>query len=82
MCYGFFCQDETLEARLTHPMVSLMKRSKALRFYGLMGRRSGGLKPCLCIKNTTATNNSCCFFSLGSFYSMSVVINTNTLAHE
>ncbi|KAM6898867.1 uncharacterized protein PEZ65_020806 [Lycodopsis pacificus] len=34
-------QDESMEASLTHPMTSLMKRSKALRFYGLMGKRSG-----------------------------------------
>ncbi|XP_070847117.1 uncharacterized protein [Chaetodon trifascialis] len=38
-------QDESLEAGLTHPMLSLMKRSKALRFYGLMGKRSGTKKP-------------------------------------
>ncbi|KAM9336619.1 uncharacterized protein ABDE67_019653 [Symphorus nematophorus] len=38
-------QDESVEAGLTHPMVSLMKRSKALRFYGLMGKRSGIKKP-------------------------------------
>uniref|UniRef100_A0A8D0A0N5 Si:ch211-131k2.2 n=1 Tax=Sander lucioperca TaxID=283035 RepID=A0A8D0A0N5_SANLU len=37
-------QDESLEAGLTPPMASLMKRSKALRFYGLMGKRSGGNK--------------------------------------
>uniref|UniRef100_A0A3Q4AGM4 Uncharacterized protein n=1 Tax=Mola mola TaxID=94237 RepID=A0A3Q4AGM4_MOLML len=37
-------QDESVEAGLTHPMVSLMKRSKALRFYGLMGKRAGGLR--------------------------------------
>ncbi|XP_044035674.1 uncharacterized protein si:ch211-131k2.2 [Siniperca chuatsi] len=34
-------QDESLEASLTHPLASLMKRSKALHFYGLMGKRSG-----------------------------------------
>uniref|UniRef100_A0A671U6H6 Uncharacterized protein n=1 Tax=Sparus aurata TaxID=8175 RepID=A0A671U6H6_SPAAU len=34
-------QAESLEAGLTHPMISLMKRAKALRFYGLMGKRSG-----------------------------------------
>ncbi|XP_070783590.1 uncharacterized protein [Enoplosus armatus] len=34
-------QDESLEAGLTHPLASLMKRTKALRFYGLMGKRSG-----------------------------------------
>uniref|UniRef100_A0A8C3B178 Uncharacterized protein n=1 Tax=Cyclopterus lumpus TaxID=8103 RepID=A0A8C3B178_CYCLU len=43
--------DESMEASLTHPMASLMKRSKALRFYGLMGKRSGSLtlqqKTCL-----------------------------------
>ncbi|XP_051274638.1 uncharacterized protein si:ch211-131k2.2 [Dicentrarchus labrax] len=38
-------QDESLEAGLTQPMISLMKRSKALRFYGLMGKRSGTKKP-------------------------------------
>ncbi|XP_036938075.1 uncharacterized protein LOC119010205 [Acanthopagrus latus] len=38
-------QAESLEAGLTHPMVSLMKRAKALRFYGLMGKRSGTKKP-------------------------------------
>lgn len=26
---------------MTAPMIGLMKRSKALRFYGLMGKRSG-----------------------------------------
>uniref|UniRef100_A0A3Q3LCK7 Uncharacterized protein n=1 Tax=Mastacembelus armatus TaxID=205130 RepID=A0A3Q3LCK7_9TELE len=34
-------QDETLGTGLTHPIATLMKRSKALRFYGLMGKRSG-----------------------------------------
>uniref|UniRef100_A0A3B4TG94 Uncharacterized protein n=1 Tax=Seriola dumerili TaxID=41447 RepID=A0A3B4TG94_SERDU len=34
-------QDESLETGLTHPIATLMKRSKALRFYGLMGKRSG-----------------------------------------
>ncbi|XP_068440006.1 uncharacterized protein si:ch211-131k2.2 [Clinocottus analis] len=38
-------QEESMEARLTHPLASLMKRSKALRFYGLMGKRSGIKKP-------------------------------------
>ncbi|XP_039645141.1 uncharacterized protein LOC120551695 isoform X2 [Perca fluviatilis] len=38
-------QDESLEAGLTPPMASLMKRSKALRFYGLMGKRSGIRNP-------------------------------------
>nr|XP_033467988.1 uncharacterized protein LOC117247511 [Epinephelus lanceolatus] len=38
-------QDESLEAGLIHPMATLMKRSKALRFYGLMGKRSGIKKP-------------------------------------
>lgn len=36
-------QDESLETGLTEPMAALMKRSKALRFYGLMGKRSGSL---------------------------------------
>ncbi|XP_071319126.1 protachykinin-1 [Trachinotus anak] len=38
-------QDESLETGLTHPIATLMKRSKALRFYGLMGKRSGIKKP-------------------------------------
>ncbi|XP_059181132.1 uncharacterized protein si:ch211-131k2.2 [Centropristis striata] len=38
-------QGESLEADLIHPVASLMKRSKALRFYGLMGKRSGIKKP-------------------------------------
>ncbi|XP_039991890.1 uncharacterized protein LOC120794703 [Xiphias gladius] len=38
-------QDESLETDLTHPIDMLMKRSKALRFYGLMGKRSGIKKP-------------------------------------
>ncbi|XP_056221313.1 uncharacterized protein si:ch211-131k2.2 [Seriola aureovittata] len=38
-------QDESLETGLTDPIASLMKRSKALRFYGLMGKRSGIKKP-------------------------------------
>uniref|UniRef100_A0A3B5AQL6 Uncharacterized protein n=1 Tax=Stegastes partitus TaxID=144197 RepID=A0A3B5AQL6_9TELE len=36
-------QDEPLETVLTNPVDSLIKRSKALRFYGLMGKRSGCL---------------------------------------
>uniref|UniRef100_A0A665VX85 Uncharacterized protein n=1 Tax=Echeneis naucrates TaxID=173247 RepID=A0A665VX85_ECHNA len=36
-------QEETLDAGLTHAIAALMKRSKALRFYGLMGKRSGHL---------------------------------------
>ncbi|KAM8837568.1 uncharacterized protein AB9W97_002688 [Spinachia spinachia] len=38
-------QDESVEAGLTRPMATLMKRSKALRFYGLMGKRSGPKTP-------------------------------------
>uniref|UniRef100_A0A4W6DGY3 Si:ch211-131k2.2 n=1 Tax=Lates calcarifer TaxID=8187 RepID=A0A4W6DGY3_LATCA len=38
-------QDESLETDLAHPIATLMKRSKALRFYGLMGKRSGTKKP-------------------------------------
>ncbi|KAK2820764.1 hypothetical protein Q5P01_023723 [Channa striata] len=38
-------QGESMETGLTHPAASLMKRSKALRFYGLMGKRSGTKKP-------------------------------------
>uniref|UniRef100_A0A3B5K5E0 Uncharacterized protein n=1 Tax=Takifugu rubripes TaxID=31033 RepID=A0A3B5K5E0_TAKRU len=34
-------QDESVDAGLTHQLLGLMKRSKALRFYGLMGKRSG-----------------------------------------
>ncbi|KAI3365605.1 hypothetical protein L3Q82_010682 [Scortum barcoo] len=48
-------QDESLEVGLTHPMASLMKRSKALRFYGLMGKRSGEPQHHLCIKAQNAT---------------------------
>ena len=40
---SFLWQDESLETDLTRPIDTLMKRSKALRFYGLMGKRSGGL---------------------------------------
>ncbi|XP_067345204.1 protachykinin-1 [Channa argus] len=38
-------QDESLEKGLMHPAASMLKRSKALRFYGLMGKRSGAKKP-------------------------------------
>ncbi|XP_037611871.1 uncharacterized protein LOC119479936 [Sebastes umbrosus] len=38
-------QDESVEAGLTQPIAGLMKRSKALRFYGLMGKRSDIKKP-------------------------------------
>ncbi|XP_062298355.1 uncharacterized protein si:ch211-131k2.2 [Scomber scombrus] len=38
-------QDESLETDLSRPIATLMKRSKALRFYGLMGKRSGIKKP-------------------------------------
>ncbi|KAL6095242.1 uncharacterized protein ACO6RY_16485 [Pungitius sinensis] len=38
-------QDASMEAGLTRPMAALMKRSKALRFYGLMGKRSGPKTP-------------------------------------
>uniref|UniRef100_A0A3B3HTN7 Uncharacterized protein n=1 Tax=Oryzias latipes TaxID=8090 RepID=A0A3B3HTN7_ORYLA len=41
----FFWQSESLDMRLNNPMEDLMKRSKALRFYGLMGKRSGRSKP-------------------------------------
>ncbi|KAM6964386.1 uncharacterized protein LKV04_020212 [Tautogolabrus adspersus] len=37
-------QDESVEAGLTLPLTRLMKRAKTLRFYGLMGKRSGGAK--------------------------------------
>ncbi|CAJ1080783.1 uncharacterized protein LOC117830499 [Xyrichtys novacula] len=37
-------QDESMDSGLSHPMASLMKRAKALRFYGLMGKRSEGVK--------------------------------------
>uniref|UniRef100_A0A3P8S3C8 Uncharacterized protein n=1 Tax=Amphiprion percula TaxID=161767 RepID=A0A3P8S3C8_AMPPE len=33
-------QIELMETGLTNPVDSLIKRSKALRFYGLMGKRS------------------------------------------
>ncbi|XP_054860859.1 uncharacterized protein si:ch211-131k2.2 [Amphiprion ocellaris] len=38
-------QIELMETGLTNPVDSLIKRSKALRFYGLMGKRSGTKKP-------------------------------------
>ncbi|XP_072229565.1 uncharacterized protein [Leuresthes tenuis] len=38
-------QNESVDSGLTDPVDSLMKRSKALRFYGLMGKRSGTRKP-------------------------------------
>uniref|UniRef100_A0A4W5NPN0 Si:ch211-131k2.2 n=1 Tax=Hucho hucho TaxID=62062 RepID=A0A4W5NPN0_9TELE len=34
-------QDEPLEKRLASQVASLIKRSKAHQFYGLMGKRSG-----------------------------------------
>uniref|UniRef100_A0A4W5Q487 Si:ch211-131k2.2 n=1 Tax=Hucho hucho TaxID=62062 RepID=A0A4W5Q487_9TELE len=34
-------QDEPLEERLSSQVASLIKRSKARQFYGLMGKRSG-----------------------------------------
>lgn len=37
----FPCQNESGEAGWSKQMVNLMKRAKALRFYGLMGKRSG-----------------------------------------
>lgn len=37
----FSRQSESGEEELSHQMVNLMKRAKALRFYGLMGKRSG-----------------------------------------
>ncbi|XP_040033050.1 uncharacterized protein LOC120819577 [Gasterosteus aculeatus] len=36
---------QSMEAVLTRPVANLMKRSKALRFYGLMGKRSGPKTP-------------------------------------
>ena len=36
-----FQQDETRDSAAVSKMVDMMKRSKALRFYGLMGKRSG-----------------------------------------
>lgn len=44
-----FLQDESLQTSLTSPMSSVIKRSKALRFYGLMGKRSGNLETYPCI---------------------------------
>ncbi|XP_069373692.1 protachykinin-1-like [Paralichthys olivaceus] len=41
-------QDDSqtaMETDVSHLVASLMKRSKALRFYGLMGKRSGVKKP-------------------------------------
>ncbi|XP_055006497.1 uncharacterized protein si:ch211-131k2.2 [Boleophthalmus pectinirostris] len=38
-------QDLSLDTGLTEAVDALMKRSKALRFYGLMGKRSGNDKP-------------------------------------
>ncbi|XP_006801049.1 uncharacterized protein LOC143419994 [Maylandia zebra] len=38
-------KDESLQTSLTSPMSSVIKRSKALRFYGLMGKRSDAKKP-------------------------------------
>ncbi|XP_071782813.2 uncharacterized protein LOC139932811 [Centroberyx gerrardi] len=38
-------QDESVKTSLTGPVADLMKRSKALRFYGLMGKRSGVRQP-------------------------------------
>ncbi|XP_047464493.1 uncharacterized protein si:ch211-131k2.2 [Mugil cephalus] len=38
-------QDESVESGLTNRAVGLMKRSKSLRFYGLMGKRSGPKRP-------------------------------------
>ncbi|XP_055360267.1 uncharacterized protein si:ch211-131k2.2 isoform X2 [Betta splendens] len=37
-------QDESLEKGVSRPIAELMKRAKALRFYGLMGKRSGANK--------------------------------------
>ncbi|KAM7370998.1 hypothetical protein PAMP_010504 [Pampus punctatissimus] len=34
-------QYDSVETDLTRQIATLMKRSKALRFYGLMGKRSG-----------------------------------------
>lgn len=63
----FSCQDESVEAGLTHPMVSLMKRSKALRFYGLMGKRSGGLNSFLDKKDN-------CFFVFLNEFVLGLII--------
>ncbi|KAK7919790.1 hypothetical protein WMY93_011074 [Mugilogobius chulae] len=38
-------QDPSLDTGLTKAVDALMKRSKALRFYGLMGKRSDNEKP-------------------------------------
>ncbi|RVE59431.1 hypothetical protein OJAV_G00188440 [Oryzias javanicus] len=38
-------QSESLDMRLNNPMEEMMKRSKALRFYGLMGKRAVTKKP-------------------------------------
>ncbi|CAG5908970.1 unnamed protein product [Menidia menidia] len=38
-------QTESVDRGLSDPLDSLMKRSKALRFYGLMGKRAATRKP-------------------------------------
>ncbi|CAG04412.1 unnamed protein product [Tetraodon nigroviridis] len=38
-------QDESVDSSLTNQLLGLMKRSKRVRFYGLMGKRSGVKKP-------------------------------------
>uniref|UniRef100_A0A8C5FQG4 Si:ch211-131k2.2 n=1 Tax=Gadus morhua TaxID=8049 RepID=A0A8C5FQG4_GADMO len=38
-------QDESLDSAAVSKMADMMKRSKALRFYGLMGKRSGSRQP-------------------------------------
>lgn len=59
----FPCQDESVDAGLSHQLLGLMKRSKALRFYGLMGKRSG-LQSSSCFftahKVVNNMNNICC----------------------
>lgn len=50
----FFCQDASVDTSLTNQLLSLMKRSKALRFYGLMGKRSG--LQLICVQKTKCFN--------------------------
>uniref|UniRef100_A0A3B3ZKJ6 Uncharacterized protein n=1 Tax=Periophthalmus magnuspinnatus TaxID=409849 RepID=A0A3B3ZKJ6_9GOBI len=42
--YILWWQDPSLDTGLTEAVDALMKRSKALHFYGLMGKRSGGVQ--------------------------------------
>uniref|UniRef100_A0A3Q2PWA5 Uncharacterized protein n=1 Tax=Fundulus heteroclitus TaxID=8078 RepID=A0A3Q2PWA5_FUNHE len=46
-------QHQSVESAMTIPVESLMKRSKALRFYGLMGKREG--KYCILVGNKGET---------------------------